>query len=63
MKKYLLTILVLITFMVAQDAFASGYLLGTVGSGGEIDDTSYGGEIGAVWPQEAPQFLLGLGFS
>lgn len=62
MKKYLLIVLfAVISLMVAHNANATVYFFGQLGSGGEVDDVSYGGEIGAIWPKEEPQYLLGIG--
>lgn len=42
---------------------ADAYILGTFGSGGEVDAPSFGGEVGRIWPEDEPKYLLGLGVS
>jgi hypothetical protein len=62
MKKYLLLLFVIIFLLnVSERANAGIYILGTFGSGGEIDASSFGGEIGAIWPSDEPKYLLGIG--
>ena len=64
MKKYLMILLVgLIVATAAVRADAGFYILGTAGGGGESGSSSYGGEIGAIWPNDEPKYMLGLGAS
>lgn len=64
MKKYLFILLVVIfSLFVYENANAGVYIFGNIGSGGEVDDSSIGGEIGATLPTSNPSFLLGIGIS
>lgn len=64
MKKYLLVALVVSCFVFgSKDANAGVYFFGNGGGGGKADGGSIGGEIGGIWPKDAPKYLLGLGLS
>src|SRR3972149_9154478 len=64
MKKYYVMLLVsTLLLFVSTNVMAAVYIFGNVGSGGEVDAFSYGGEIGAIWPKDEPKYLLGIGAS
>lgn len=62
-KCFLILLVIIFSFIVSKNANAGVYIFGTVGSGGEVDAASYGGEIGAIWPKDEPKYLLGVGAS